>query len=86
MVLTEMQLGSAVSSSNLDRYDIVKLALEWVALNRQNEDFRKLTQAELINKALSDVVTGVITPEKVEELRKKVKKTKTNVPASGERC
>jgi hypothetical protein len=83
MVLTETQLGSAVSSSNLGRYDIVKLALKWVALNRQNEDFRKLTQPELINKSLSDVVTGVVTPEKMEELRKKMKKTK---PEAGDNC
>jgi transcriptional regulator of met regulon len=81
MVLTETQLGSALSSSKLGRYDVVKQALEWVALNRQNENFRKLTQPELINKALSDVVTGYATPEKMEELRKKMKKIKTEVPS-----
>jgi hypothetical protein len=74
MVFTETQLGVAVSSSKLGRYDIVKLAVEWIALNRQNEDFRKLTQSEIITKALSDVVTDVVTPEKLEGLRKKMKK------------
>ncbi|MDR1104235.1 MAG: hypothetical protein LBK92_02625 [Endomicrobium sp.] len=76
MVLTESQLGSAVSSSKLGRYDIVKHAIEWIHLNIQNEEFRKLDQADIINKALSDIVTDVATPEKMEELRKKMKKVK----------
>jgi hypothetical protein len=84
MLLTEMQLGLAVSSSKLGRYDIVKLALEWIALNRQSEDFRRLTQIDIINKALSDVVTGLVTPEKIEELSKKMKKTKSEVHSDKE--
>jgi hypothetical protein len=77
MILTESQLGAAVSSSKSGRYDIVKHAIEWIHLNMQNEEFRKLDQADIINKALSDIVTDVATPEKMEELRKKIKKSKT---------
>jgi hypothetical protein len=76
MVLTKSQLGAAVSSSKLGRYDIVKHAIEWIHLNIQNEEFRKLDQAGIIKKALSDIVTDVATPEKMEELRKKMKKVK----------
>jgi hypothetical protein len=71
--LTDSQLREAVSSSTLGRYEIVKMALNWISVNKYNEEFRKLPQTELINKALSDVVTGVATSEKIEELRKKVK-------------
>jgi hypothetical protein len=74
MPLTEEQLGAAISSSQLGRYDIVILALAWIKVNKQNEDFRKLQQPELINKALNDIVTNVATPEKIEELRKKMKR------------
>lgn len=74
MVLTETQLGSAISASHLGRYEIVKLALKWIEVVKQTEDYRKLTQTELVNKALSDVVTNVATYEKIEELRKKMKK------------
>jgi hypothetical protein len=77
MILTEDQLRAAVSSSNSGRYDIVKHAIEWIHLNIQNEEFRKLDQVGIINKALSDIVTGVATPEKKEELRKKIKKLKS---------
>jgi hypothetical protein len=74
MVFTETQLELAVSMSRLGRYEIVKLALEWVGVIKQNEDYRKLTQTELISKVLNDVVTNVATREKIEELREKMKK------------
>jgi hypothetical protein len=74
MVFTEAQLESAVSMSRLGRYKIVKLALEWIEVIKQNEDYRKLTQTELIVKILNDVMTNVATREKIEELRKKNKK------------
>ncbi|MDR0978282.1 MAG: hypothetical protein LBL71_04605 [Endomicrobium sp.] len=73
MVLTETQLAEAISSSKLGRYNIVKMAVEWIALNKQNDSFKRLTQIEIINKALNDVVTNVATPEKIEELYKKMK-------------
>jgi hypothetical protein len=72
--LAETELGKMLSTSELGRYEIVKLALEWIELMRQNEEYKKLTQPELINKALGDIVTNVATREKIEELRKKIKK------------
>jgi hypothetical protein len=77
MVLTERQLEEAISSSKLGRYDMVKHAIEWIHLNIQSEEFRKLDQAGIINKALSDIVTGVATHERMEELRKRIKRSKT---------
>ncbi|MDR3253386.1 MAG: hypothetical protein LBT07_00255 [Endomicrobium sp.] len=74
MALIEMYLDSAISTSQLGRYEIVKLALEWIEIIKHNEDCRKLTQAELINKALTDVVTNVATYEKIKEIQKKMKK------------
>ncbi|MDR1122663.1 MAG: hypothetical protein LBL02_01370 [Endomicrobium sp.] len=76
MALTESQLREAISLSKSSRYDIVKHAIEWIYLNIQNEEFRKLDQADIINKALSDIVTDVVTPEKMAEFDKKNKKIK----------
>jgi hypothetical protein len=69
--IIEQQSRGTVSSSQLGRYDIVKLALKWIILNKQNEDYRKLTQTEIINKALNDVLTNVVTTEKIDELCKR---------------
>jgi hypothetical protein len=76
MVLTKMQLGEAVLTSELGRYEIVKLALEWIDLMKQNKDYKNLTQSELINKVLNDVITNVITLEKILDLRAKCEKKK----------
>ncbi|MDR1418286.1 MAG: hypothetical protein LBI80_03925 [Endomicrobium sp.] len=70
---TDNQLREAISSSELGRYEIVKMALKWISVNKYNEEFKKLPQTELINKALNDVVTGIASLEKIEELRKKTK-------------
>jgi hypothetical protein len=74
MTSAEAQLGAVISLSQLGRYEIVKLALKWILVNQQDEDYKKLTQTELINRALSDVVLNVATAEKIEELRKKNEK------------
>ncbi len=73
MVFTGAQLESAVSMSRLGRYEMVRLALEWAEVMKQNENYRKLTQTELIDKVLSDVMANLATREKIEELRKKNK-------------
>jgi hypothetical protein len=74
MVHTETQLRSGVSIPRLGRYEVVKLALGWIEVMKQNENYRKLTQTELINKALNDVTMNIATRKKIDELRKKMKK------------
>jgi hypothetical protein len=64
------KLESVVSVSELGRYEIVKLVLKWITANRQNESYKRLTQTELINKALEDVMTGVVSFNKIDELKK----------------
>jgi hypothetical protein len=74
MVFTETQLRSAVSRSQLGRYEVVKLALEWIEVIKHNEDYRKLTQTGLIDRVLNDVAMNIATRKKIDELRKKIKK------------
>ncbi|MDR1695366.1 MAG: hypothetical protein LBR69_01860 [Endomicrobium sp.] len=73
MALNEAQLAEAISSSKIGKYDLVKLALDWIEVKKHEEDYRRLTQSELIKKSLDDVVEGEATPAKIEELRKKIK-------------
>lgn len=73
MSLAKNQLMEAVFGSKFGRYELVNLAMDWIEVKKYDEDYRKLTQAELIDKALNDVVEGTATPEKIEELRKKIK-------------
>lgn len=66
-------LEQAVFESKMGRYEIVKLALDWIGVKKHEEDYRKLSQAELITKALNEVMDGTATKEKIEELQKKMK-------------
>ncbi len=85
MALNEMQLAKEMSESKLGKYDIVKLALDWISVKKQDEDYRHLTQADLIVKALNDVVENVATPEKIEELRKKMKAKENKAAETAEK-
>ncbi|MCL2389105.1 MAG: hypothetical protein FWC85_01830 [Elusimicrobia bacterium] len=71
---TNKPLEERVLESKLGRYDLVKTALDWIEVKRTDEDYRRLPQAELLNKAVSDVVDGIATPEKIAEIRKKQQK------------
>jgi hypothetical protein len=73
---TNKPLEEKVLESKLGRYDLVKLALDWIEVKKSDEDYRRLTQADLLNKALSDVVDGTATQEKIAELKKKQTKQK----------
>ena len=60
----ETQLESMISMSKLGRYEVVKLTLEQIKIMMQSEEYRKLTQIELINKALSDVIRNIANYKK----------------------
>lgn len=73
MALTNAQLAQEISTSKIDKYEMVRLAIEWIAVKKQEEDYRKLTQPELISKALDDVVKGIATQEAIDDIKKKIK-------------
>jgi hypothetical protein len=75
-------LEQAVFESKMGRYEIVKLALDWIEVKKHDDDYRKLSQAELITKALDEVMDGTATAEEIEELKKKMK-TKEAKPEAG---
>jgi len=71
---TNKPLEERVLESKLGRYDLVKTALDWIEVKKTDEDYRKLSQADLLNRAVADVVDGVATPEKITEIKKKQQK------------
>lgn len=53
------------------KYEVTSRAIEWVNLVKGEEEYKKLSQTELVDRALRDVLTGVATDEKMEEINKK---------------
>lgn len=84
MALTNAQLAEEISSSKIDKYEMVRLAIEWIAVKKQDEDYRRLTQPELITKALDDVVKGIATQTTIDELKKKMKAKETKEAEAAE--
>lgn len=77
-------LEQAVFESKMGRYEIVKLALDWIEVKKHEDDYRRLSQAELITKALNEVMDGTATPEKIEELQKKMKSKEAKAVSEAE--
>ncbi|MDR1259838.1 MAG: hypothetical protein LBJ68_00455 [Endomicrobium sp.] len=75
MTPSKMYLDSETSILHLEKYDIVRLALKWIEIIKYEEDYKKLTQAELINKALIDIERNVATYEKIEEIQREKNKS-----------
>ncbi|MCL2144386.1 MAG: hypothetical protein FWH43_02675 [Endomicrobia bacterium] len=76
-------LEQAVFESKMGRYEIVKLALDWIDVKKHEDDYRRLSQAELITKALDEVMDGTVTSDKIEELKKKMKSKEAKSEAEG---
>jgi hypothetical protein len=73
MAQKRYSLTERLLESQLGRYEIVRLALEWIYAREYDEEFRKLSQQNLIERAISDVLDGIVTPESIEEFRNKRK-------------
>ncbi|MDR2860670.1 MAG: hypothetical protein LBV66_02415 [Elusimicrobiota bacterium] len=67
----EEVLAKEILESGIGRYEIVRLALDWISVKKYDEEFRRLPQGELISKAISDVVNGIATAAAIEELKSK---------------
>ena len=58
-------------ASGKGKYEVTKLAIDWIKVKKDEDDYRKLSQAELLDRAVRDVLSGEATYEKIEEINKK---------------
>jgi len=71
MANEEKPIEELFFASGKGKYEVTKLAIEWIKVVKKEEDYRKLSQTELLDKAVRDVLSGVATYEKIEEIKKK---------------
>jgi hypothetical protein len=75
MILIESKLDFKISRSDIGRYEMIKLALDWFDIFKQSDNYKRLTQIEIINKVLGDVLSRVVTKDTLAELHtNKIKK------------
>ena len=67
--------------SGMGKYEVTKLAIEWIKVKKDEDGYKKLSQPELLDKAVRDVVSGEATYEKIEEIKnKKMAVAQENAP------
>ncbi|MDR0822918.1 MAG: hypothetical protein LBN20_03950 [Endomicrobium sp.] len=76
MDTNEISLDEQMSGLKLGRYETVKLALDWIALKKNDEEYRRLVDVEVITQAFQDIVNGKVTPEAIKTLSEKQQKNK----------
>ncbi|MDR0915419.1 MAG: hypothetical protein LBM22_01875 [Endomicrobium sp.] len=74
MILDESTLDFQISQSNIGRYETIKLTLDYIDVFKQSDSYKRLTQIEIINKVLGDVLCGFITKKTLVEFNAKMKK------------
>lgn len=71
MANEEKPIEEIFFDSGRGKYEVTKLAIEWIKVVKKDDDYRKLSQTELLDKAVRDVLSGVATYEKIEEIKKR---------------
>ena len=71
MTNEERPIEELFFASGKGKYEVTKLAIDWIKVKKDEDDYRKLSQAELLDKAVRDVLSGEATYEKIEEINKK---------------
>jgi len=62
-----MSLDQLILDKAKEKYLIVPLAAEWAKELKKSEEFRHMTQNEILDKSLVDVITGKVTWEKLKK-------------------
>ena len=70
-MISEKPLDQLYFDSKIGKYEIVKLAIEWIKAKKNDEDYKKLSQPQLLDKAIREVLDGQATYEKITEIQKK---------------
>lgn len=71
MINEEKPTEELFFESGKGKYEVTKLAIEWIKVKKNEDDYRKLSQADLLDKAIRDVLSGEASYEKIEEIKKK---------------
>jgi len=82
MSAVERALDEVFFESKMGKYEIVKLAIEWLKVKKDEEGYKNLSQTQLLDKAVRDVLTKN-TKEVMAEIED-LKKKKTVKPVKQE--
>ena len=70
MIKEEKSTEELFFESGMNKYRVVHLAIRWIRLKKNEEEYKKLSQADLLDKVLREVLTRKVTAHQIEELEK----------------
>ena len=73
MSVTEKNVEELFFSSGKGKYEVTKLAIDWIKVKKNDEGYKNLSQTQMLDKALRDVLSGEASYEKIAEIEKKRK-------------
>lgn len=73
MSSTEKNVEELFFESGKGKYEVTKLAIDWIKVKKNDEGYKNLSQTQMLDKALKDVLSGEASYEKIEEIEKKKK-------------
>ncbi len=73
MATAEKNVEELFFESGKGKYEVSKLAIDWIKVKKNDEGYKNLSQTQMLDKALRDVLTGEATYEKIAEIEKKKK-------------
>lgn len=71
MATAEKNVEELFFNSGKGKYEVTKLAIDWIKVKKNDEGYKNLSQTEMLDKALRDVLSGEATYEKIAEIEKK---------------
>ena len=71
MATAEKNVEELFFNSGKGKYEVTKLAIDWIKVKKNEEGYKNLSQTEMLDKALRDVLSGEATYEKIAEIEKK---------------
>lgn len=71
MATTEKNVEELFFNSGKGKYEVTKLAIDWIKVKKNDEGYKNLSQTQILDKALRDVLSGEATYEKIAEIEKK---------------
>lgn len=68
---TEVNLDELIMNAGTEKYTSLVLAMKWVYHLKNTEEYKDKTTAEIIEKALKDVLTGSVKPDEIAKAMEK---------------
>ena len=73
MSTAEKNVEELFFESGKGKYEVSKLAIDWIKVKKNDEGYKNLSQTQMLDKALRDVLSGEASYEKIAEIEKKKK-------------